>query len=445
MSDVDAKKIVAQLKKNILKYIEILQDKANKAYFEYLKTINVTPDKTYKIIVRIQNEKGVFEDIPVEFACTPGVEVSFEGIVVKKVQIDFEMPQFLIGEGFILPQVVITTQTYNPWMGNFGLAWEGLTGDKKKFGFYPYESSIKRKSDIKKYFSENIVDALCDLLDTNQSPLIAKLRKDLSKLISGKAKQYWQYVSAYDSSKINTIEVPIRCDYNATNKTSYLSFRHYTIGNGEDWPLLSEIVLDIFDPISTATSYFNDKGEMLSEEDVVEKLQEIEYGKKKVEAKKDSKKAPDVGPWNPFSSPDSVKRDEFGFIMDAKRDDSEFGSKEIKSAREKVANAGIEQIKQLMKDEAKESMIDTQPQDISKWKTPTDWYNEFQNRRFKIVGNKNTLSFVEKGELNLLLGCDPPFTLKFARDQIRVQNQMVTTEVVKLMIKYYEKGFLRLA
>ncbi|MBD3351340.1 MAG: hypothetical protein GF364_07615 [Candidatus Lokiarchaeota archaeon] len=356
--------------------------------------------------------------------------------------VKIEFPQILIGENFTLPQIVISTTSYKPWFGNIGLAWEGLTGNSKKLGFYPYENTIKRTSDIKKYFEEDIVDPLCDLLNNYQSDATKQLKKYVSKLVKGKNKKFWQYPSAFNQNLINTIKVPIRCEYNSSKNQSIISFRFF--GVGDEWIPVADIIFNVLDPVSSSTSYFNNEGELLTDAEISEMLEEMQY--KRSTAKKAKKKEKNIKvvrkDWDPFEAERKLKRDEYGFLMDASREDSEFGSKEVDSAREKVSLLGLKKAREHKKEEVK--AVPPDEQDVSRWSSPREWYNELQGKKFTIEGNKAALSFTERGEINLIQGCNPPFILRFARDEIRVKKGQISSQVIKLLYKYYKKGYLRL-
>ncbi|MHA1340661.1 MAG: hypothetical protein ACTSRZ_11025 [Promethearchaeota archaeon] len=439
----DAKAILNKFKKNMKTFIENIQDKRNKDYKDYLKSIKVLPEQNYNLIVRLPDKtQKNFNDIPIEYSFPPGVEIRFEGLIIEMAKIDFIIPTTLIGEKFTLPTCSISTKTYKPWIGNIGLAWEGLTGVKGKLGFYPYESKLKMKEDIKKYFSENIVDPLCDFINNFQTDINQKLFKSIQKYANIKKNKAWFYLSPYDAISKNIIKVPIRCEYSATSNSSNAIFQFFCVG--QEWPLLSDIILNILLPISQATAYFNDEGEMLSPEELEELFEEIsrqETLTRKIKKKEKSEvKVQDN--WDPFKPVPKVKRDEFGFIMDAKRDDSEFGSKELTWGVKQIKEAELKKQKELKKAEIKAEPVE--PQDVSRWPNPNAWYNELQFKTFTVKGDRSQLSFKERGEINMILGCGPPFMLRFARDNIRVKYNMLGGDVIKLLFKYYKKGYLRI-
>lgn len=381
--------------------------------------------------------------MPVEFSFPSGVEIHFEGILINDVNISFIIPTFLIGEKFILPTCIVSTKTYKYWVGNIGLAWEGLTGIKNKFGFYPFESKLKMQGDLIKYSSENIVDPLCDFLNNYKTDINERLFKAINNYANIKNSKVWYYESPYNPSQKNIIQVPIRCEFNATLNCSIASFEFFCAG--EDWPLLSDIILNVLLPISQSTAYFNEDGNMLSPEQLEQLFEELAHQEsltKKVRQKEgDQVKVQDN--WNPFKPVKQLKRDEFGFIMDKTREDSEFGTKELLWGIEQVKKAELEKEKELKKQELKEEEVE--PQDVSRWPDANAWYNEFQSKKFVIKGDRSKLTFTERGEINMILGCNPPFILRFARDEIRLKYNMIGSDVVKLLFKYYKLGYLRLA
>jgi len=184
---------------------------------------------------------------------------------------------------------------------------------------------------------------------------------------------------------------------------------------------------------------------MLSPEQLEQLFEELAHQEsltKKVRQKEgDQVKVQDN--WNPFKPVKQLKRDEFGFIMDKTREDSEFGTKELLWGIEQVKKAELEKEKELKKQELKEEEVE--PQDVSRWPDANAWYNEFQSKKFVIKGDRSKLTFTERGEINMILGCNPPFILRFARDEIRLKYNMIGSDVVKLLFKYYKLGYLRLA
>ena len=53
-----------------------------------------------------------------------------------------KLPKIIVGKNNEYPILNFRCLTYKAWQGNFGLAWEGLTGVKGKFGFF--EEQIKQ-------------------------------------------------------------------------------------------------------------------------------------------------------------------------------------------------------------------------------------------------------------------------------------------------------------
>lgn len=432
-----------KIKKNITNYFDSFKSKENKAYFEYLQKVEVSPSKKMTQIVRLPtSKKGDYKNFSVNFNCPIHATLQFQGLVVKVLRVDVKFPQILIGEKFMLPQLDISVETYKPWYGNFGLAWPGLTGDKKKFSFHPYQSRLKRLAEIKEYYAGDIVDPMCDFLNNYDAPGPNLLRKSISKFIKSKTQQFWKYQSAFNKSQFNTMQVPIEGIYNERINKSIAIFRLFCVG--DDWPILSEILFEFLEPISSATSYFNADGELMSQDEIDKLMAELEkeHDRSKAEEKVEKFRKEKRDPWDPFKQDSRLNRDEFGFLMDVRRDDSEFGTKDMSAARKGVIKAGMQQ--ERMVQEKQESIDEVESQDVSRWGTARNWYNEMQMKKFKVVGNSSKLSFSERGEFNLMKACGDSFMLRFARDQIRLKESMVGTQVIKMMFKYYKLGYLRL-
>lgn len=444
ISEKQAKKMLSKVKKNIIDYFDSFKSKENKDYFEYLQKVQVQPSKKMVQIVRVPvSKRGDYQNYSINFLCPMHATLHFQGLVVRQIRVDVRFPQILLGENFMLPQIDVSVQTYKPWYGNFGLAWPGSTGDKKKFSFHPYQSRLKRMAEIREYYADDIVDPLCDLLNNYDAPGPNLLRKSIAKFIKGKTEQFWRYQSVFDKSRENVIPLPIECIHSETANKSVAFFRFYCVG--DNWPVLSDILFNFLEPISTATSYFDDAGELMSQEEIDRLMAELEkvHDREKAEKKVKEFKREKTGPWNPFEQDTKLKRDEFGFLMDARRDDSEFGTKDFTAARKEVIKTGMEQQRKLQQAESSQDKPD--PQDVSRWGTARNWYNDMQMKKFNVVGGTAGLSFTEKGELNQIQSCDPPFMLRFARDEIRLKGNMVGIKVIKMLFKYYKRGYLRLA
>ncbi|MHA1821605.1 MAG: hypothetical protein ACTSU2_03400 [Promethearchaeota archaeon] len=422
------------------------KEKINKAYFDYIYDVKLLPDEKVKVIVEVPGKDlKSFEQIEIEFNCPVKAEVKFYGLVVEKVLIEILFPPYLIGKSFILPIVNVSTKSYKSWAGNIGLVWEGLVKGSK-IGFYPYENKLQMMSDLKKYSKENIVDPICDFINNYNVDASVRLKKSIAKFIADKKNLAWRYKSGYDSTIENVLQVPINMEFEESENSSYINFKFYAVG--DEWVPLSKIVLDFLAPLSEITAYFNDEGELMSEEEIAEVYKALMEAKTKREAEeklkakgKAVKSSADIesDKWDPFKQEKNLKRDEFGFLIDKRK--AEFGTKDVDVARKRILEEGHKQYREiLIKENSKKP---PEPQDTSRWPNAAVWYNEMQGKRFTITGGVQNLSFTEKGELNILKACNPPFVLRFARDQIRLNNGMITSEIQKLMFKFYKLGFLR--
>jgi hypothetical protein len=438
-----AKKMLVKIKKNIIAYIETFKDKVNKDYLDFLSSVVVLPDSSVSLIVSAQNDSGGFEPVEITFSCPTKIELKFMGLLFNKAIVEIIFPQTIIGEMFVLPTVKVSIPTYKPWFGNVGLAWEGLTGVKNKIGFYPYENSQKMEADIKGYFNDNIVDPLCDFLNNFKTPCSLNLKKNLAKFLTKKdTLKFLKYESVFRKKKFNVIGVPIRSEYDSTQNQSFVSFSFYSIGNGNEWLPVSKILLEFLTYFSEATSYFNSSGELLSEDELEAMLMERNEssGKPKPSKRKTADRIERDDNWDPFKKVEALKRDEFGFQMDKRS--AEFGTKDVEVARKSVIQSGSEQMRKILEKERNQE--GPEPQDVSRWSSASQWYNDLQGKQFIVTGGGSDLPFKDRGELMLLKGCNPPFILRFARDQIRIKNSMLGSEIQKLMFKFYKMGYLRL-
>ena len=309
-------KILDTYKKKIGEFFEDLKGEKNILYLEKLIDVKVHPEQELEYTIGIPLEKGRKVDFAmtsVDYSMSLGATLRFKDFPLNEVIIRFEFPSVLFGVKGSYPKIIFTTTLNTAWPGDFGLVWMPLTGSEK-FAFHPYENRDKKSEDLINFYTENIVDPLCDYLNSSDHILAAKIRENIKKFIESENIEFWNYKNPFGKKKdYNFIEVPIYCDYFDENDTSILYFETFALKN--KWVTPADVIVEILQYIGLSTEMFDYDGNLITDpeklKEIESKVNELESHLKKLEKKKRAVKLKEE--WDPFKAKKTVKRDILGY------------------------------------------------------------------------------------------------------------------------------------
>ena len=109
-----------------------------------------------------------------------------------------------------------------------------------------------------------------------------------------------------------------------------------------------------------------------------------------------------------------------------------------------MARKSLWQIEKELEKARKEEEAEAEKRShVKKFADPKEWYEKYQTSRFVVEGDFSNLSLREKANIKTLQGCNPPFVLKFARDQVRVKKGIPSSKAIQLLFQVYNLGFLK--
>ncbi|MHA1146751.1 MAG: hypothetical protein ACTSR8_00735 [Promethearchaeota archaeon] len=344
MSDlgVYAKQILDSFKKKITEYFDGISGERNVLYLEKLIDVTISPAQRIEYGIGIPLEKGRKVDFAmasIEYEMPLVAILRFKDFPLKEILIRFDFPSVLFGIKGAYPKITFTTTLNMSWPGDFGLVWMPITGSEKKFAFHPYENRENKLDDLINFYTEGIVDPLCDYINSSQHKLAVKIRNNLKKFIETNGIEVWNYQNPFSKKKeYNIIETPIYCNYFEENDASILYFECYALKKA--WVPPADIIVEILQYIGLATEMFDYDGNLIQDPD---KLAEIEAQvealhehTQKLERKKRAAELKEE--WDPFKPVKQVKRDSLGFAV---------GETVMKEEHESVLSQ-VEKMKNLM-------------------------------------------------------------------------------------------------
>ncbi|MGV9200500.1 MAG: hypothetical protein ACOC4M_16960, partial [Promethearchaeia archaeon] len=251
----------------------------------------------------------------------------------------FEFPPVLYGPKGRYPKIIISATLAVPWPGEVGLVWTPITGSEE-FAFHPYQDRENKVADLEHFYSEDILDPLCDYLNNSNHILAETLRESIESFLTSENRKFLQYKNPFlkkRKANINAIEVPLYCEFYDENEASILFFEYYT--SKGNWLPPADIIVNIMQYFALSTEIFDYEGQ-ISEELVdkvekklgyfAEKTEELEKKKRRVKLKEE---------WDPFKAPKKeVKRDSLGYKIEGK--DAMVSGEDHEAILEKVDKMG---------------------------------------------------------------------------------------------------------
>ncbi len=343
-----AKQILQSFKKKILEYFDSIKSEKNLALVDYVESVQVQKAQIQEFTVGIPLEKGKKVDFGieiVEYEMPTLAIVKFRNFPLSEVVIRIAFPATLFGPKGEYPKIIFTSTLKQAWPGEFGLVWTPITGSTDAFAFHPYQNKENKMEDLTKFYSDNIVDPLCDFLNTAKYKVAIKLRENIKKFLESKEVEVWSYQNPFKKKEeLISIDLPIYCEFFDENDASILYVECYSLKNY--WIPPAYIIYDIMQYIGLATEMFDADGNLLPEDKlqhVSATLEKIESTSEEVEKTKKSMSLKQE--WDPFKPVKAAKRDVLGFEV-ADQDGSALGA-EHHSVIEKV-----ERMKALMQQRA---------------------------------------------------------------------------------------------
>ncbi len=326
-----SKKLLEQFKTKIQNYFESFNSDKNIFIANYLEDIIIQPGKKEEYTISLPVGAGKKADFAME--CTKLIIPTLailkfkDTFPIKEVMVRIEFPNILFGVNGIYPKIIFTTEFKTAWPGDFGIVWEAITG-QTTFSFFPYEDRENKVENIIKFYQEDILDPLCDLLNSSNNVVARKAREGIHKFLkmseraANKIKTLedypkdhpWFYSNPFSKKRKNIIDIPIYSDYYYEQNKSLLCFEAY--GLSKTWIAPSVVIFDILQYIVLAAEMFDLDGNLKSETEL-KKIEEIlkqqELDTSGLERKKRAAEAKDK--WDPFKTKKEVERDGLGFAV----------------------------------------------------------------------------------------------------------------------------------
>ena len=217
------------------------------------------------------------------------------------------------------PKIIISATLSVPWPGEVGMVWTPITGSED-FAFHPYQDRENKIADLQHFYEEEIVDPLCDFLNSSDHVLAQTLRENIASFLNSEKRKFIEYSNPFvrkRKANLNTIEVPLYCEFFDENEASILYFEYFT--SKGNWLAPADIIVEIMQYFALSTEIFDYEGQISEEllEKVEKKLGYFE--EKKHELKKKKRRVEAKEEWDPFKTPKKkVKRDSLGYKIEGK-------------------------------------------------------------------------------------------------------------------------------
>jgi hypothetical protein len=430
-----AEKFLADYMKKVQGYFETIIRSAKIA--KNVEGYQGLPPEHVKVNVQLP-VKDQFVPIPFEFDTVLGCMIKLTGLSISEVYVNVMIPGILLGPKNIMPQLVFTIKAPVMYPGNIGLVWEPLSGNPNKYGFHPFGGPQTMRDDLTNYFKEGVVDQFCDILNRFEYAECQKLRAFANEMSRGKMQEHFKrFIDKKTPPAL--ILVPIVVEHDPEQKETMITCRSWAGQN--QWISAGEVIMEVFEPLASIISMFNESGELVADNPIkktLEVIEHIETADRRTIDKREKMKDAKVSDEELFGGPKkTVERDEFGFIKDEKLG---FASSDTTAAR----NAILERQKALQQSVAAQSSSAGQKDlsHVKKFKTAEEWFNIYQGKRFTVKGEVSGLPFIDKANVELVKQCSPPFILKYARDQIRLKRNCTGIKAAEILFAVYNLGFL---
>ncbi len=432
-----AEKAAATLINQLETYMTSFNQKENRLYAEYFKESNIASRDPLEIQFGVETKRG-FENVPLNIECITSANIIFAGLPFKSININIHFPDVVFGNNGFVPIIEFQVKTPKAYMGNVGLVWEDLTNQKGDLKFHPFDFDGDIEESLLKYYKENLVDQFSDMLTRSNEKNCEIVRKYMNECLYGKKKSLFRY-EINKTGRFNAITVPLYLIYDQDIESSSIHFFSYAYG--DSWINASEVVMYILRPISILTKYFKENGEFMSI-DEIEALEEAEKRgvpiserKKMISDEKIQEKVAKKEIWDPFKkAKETVKRDEFGYVISGKK--KETSILDTESNRQKV----LEAAQRIKKDTGpKEEKV----VNFKQYRTAEEWYEDCKRKRFRVIENFEGLSFTEIGKVKAVQALKPPFVLQFAISQLKVMRGLTLKQAIELVFDVYNRGLLK--
>lgn len=437
-----ATKILRSYKERIIEYFNDFKGTPNVLYKDFLVDVQVMPEEMISFIVEVpfeKGKKGQYFSVEVDFKCPLKAMIKLKDFPIENVFVEIQFPKIFLGEKGAFPKIIISCQTKKGWFGDFGLAWLPLTGSNE-FRFHPFENKNIKSEEIQNFYIDNIVDPLCDFLNTSDNYACTKLKRKLKEFLTSKRVEVLSYRSPFNKKFYNTIEVPLYCEYSESSDTSVMYFECYIVQ--KYWMQPADVIMNFLQHISTITNFFDSDGELIESTQIINIESEMKSYEAREEELAEERRIVEVKEtWDPFKPVKTTQRDEFGFLVDS--GDDGFASKEASTTFESIQKVkeDLEKRKvQAQKIEKREVKART-----SSFTDENAWYNAFKGFQFEVVGTGAGLDFRKKGDFRILESLNPRkiFILSFGRDALRNQFSVTSMECAKKLFDLFLSGHIR--
>lgn len=429
-------RVMKGFKKRMENYLQNFISKNAKSFLEFYSKFTLGDPETIKLTVKYPiDDKGSYMDVPYEFQAITMVNIQMHDLNFNNAQVYFDFPPILLGPSGIVPQIVFKVKSPVAYPGNMGLVWEGTDPEIKNYAFHPFQTRETMRDDLIGYYKEGVVDQFCDFLNRNPNneKLINICRAFIEELESGKYKKLLKYQSEVLKPYM-AIQIPVIGEFNEAANVTTFNFRSWAIG--EEYIPITDTIMNLLEPICYVVAKFDEKGDLKPESggaQPTEQMPQNTRDRRVLLSKKDKMK--DRLDSDPFKQAEKrVERDEFGFVIDKK---AGFSTRETVAARKSLV-----EIQQDLAKKAAAAPTTRDTKHVQKYATPEAWFEANQGKRFILKGETVGLPFLEKANVETIKGCNPPFILRFARDQIRVKRSCTSQEAVKILFSVYNLGFL---
>jgi hypothetical protein len=430
-----AQKIFQGLETRIQTYFSELGSKKNGLYLKNFEGYQIHPPEPGQVTIQLP-VKNEFVDVPIEYKLSTSATVKLTNLHCKEIYIMINIPPILFGPRNLMPQIVFICPSPIAYPGNIGLVWEPLTNSAGKYAFHPYTSPDTMREDLIQYFGEGVVDQFCDILNRWELDECKKIREFTTDLTRGKYGESFKRPTGKNQPPASIL-FPITYEHEADVRKSTIQVK--TWAGSAEWIPPAEIVIKVMDPFSAIATMFNEAGDLDKDVPIglsLEVQEQLTQKDRRNISMRDKEKELRIGSDAELFGANykQKKRDEFGYVMG-----EEIGKRDTAASRQSVLDQKA-RIETSLKTAASAPTQTTRQ--VKKYNSATDWFEECQGKKYTAKGDTSTLSFLEKTNVNIVLGLNQPFILRYARDQVRLKLNSTSAKAIELLFTVYNKGFL---
>ncbi len=425
--------VLAKLEFRIEQYFSSFKHREYADIYDYIVEVEEPLVTILNGVARVSDKGGGYYDIKYKRKAKPETNIIVQGLPFDEINVKFDYPNVLFGEASLVPKIIYTVKAPVAYPGNFGLVWEPLVHARIDPKFHPFTELPNRNQELLQYYNEGVVDLFCDILNRGAYNQVERLQHAIDELANGVLYKHFNFQKNFNIPP-NVIAVPIYGMYKPEEDAHYISVESWAFGQPTSWISPVPVILGMLYPLTALMGMFDQEGEF------IDGAEPIEIRDVKRDMRILSKSAKEIDrDWDPFNVKQTVKRDEFGFIISEDDETGGLGTRDLTSARKSLWDLERER-EQKLKEEA--MLAEPANLDIKNYANAQEFFDVNQMKRFTVKGTYSHLPFQDKSKIEIVKACKPPFVLRFARDKIRMRMQVTSRKAIDVLFQVYNMGYL---